>query len=275
MPTNIGLVNIANGTPPGTCTTPSATCVDARQVSGDGNGHYGSDAATSFANLGSNNAYRSYPGYAGISQDENVATANYNGLQSAVRIQNRWGLSGEVDYTYSHIIDIQSQDRNNVDNPWYIKYDKGSGSYDRRHMFNANYVYNLPFFNKSQGLVKSIAGGWQIAGTLVKVTGVPQQININNTYDPVGLGGGYTNHPNITPGCKLHYPKTVTAWFDATRIDNAVTPVWAGGTNLGFGNWGKDRWYYPAASTSPRLSTKPSRSTRKPISRLSSSRSTR
>lgn len=245
MPTNIGLVNIGKGASPGPCTVPSATCVDARQVSGDGNGHYGSDAATSFGNLGSFNAYRSYPGYAGISQDENVATGTYNGLQSALRIQNRWGLSGELDYTYSHQIDIQSNDRNNVDNPWFIKYDKGSGSYDRRQMFNANYVYNLPIFNHSQGLVKSIAGGWQIAGTVTKVTGIPQQVNLNATYDPVGLGGGYTNHPNITPGGKLSYPKKVTQWFDASRINNNITPVWAGGTNLGFGNWSKDTLVLP------------------------------
>jgi hypothetical protein len=240
MPTNIGLVNIGSGALPSACTVPSATCVDARQVAGDGNGKYGTDAATAFNNLGSQNGYRSYPGYAGISQDENVATGSYNGLQTAVRIQNRWGLSTELDYTYSHIIDIQSNDRNNVDDPWYIKYDKGSGSYDRRQMFNANYVYNMPFFNKSDGLVKSIAGGWQLAGTLTKVTGIPQQVNLNATYDPVGLGGGYTNHPNITPGGKLHYPKTVSQWFDTSRLDNNVKPVWAGGTNLGFGNWGKD-----------------------------------
>ncbi|MGO9316668.1 MAG: carboxypeptidase regulatory-like domain-containing protein [Terracidiphilus sp.] len=258
LPTSGGLVNIATGTSAGTCTTkstaPPFTCMDARQVAGDGSGNYSGDSyvasvgppvvlkpdAVSFGNNGGQNAYRSYPGYAGISQDEDVATGDYNGLQTAVRIQNRWGLSGEVDYTYSHQIDIQSQDRNNVDNPWYIKYDKGSGSYDRRHILNANYVYNLPFFNKSEGLVKSIAGGWQIAGTFVKETGVPDQVNLNLNYDPVGLGGGYTNHPNITPGGKLTYPKTVTQWFDTTRINNAITPVWAGGTNLGFGNWGKD-----------------------------------
>jgi hypothetical protein len=238
-------VNIAQGATPSACSVRSATCVDARQVAGDGNGHYGSDAATTFNNLGSQNGYRSYPGYAGISQDENVATGNYNGLQTAVRIQNRWGLSTELDYTYSHIIDIQSNDRNNVDNPWYIKYDKGSGSYDRRHMFNANYVYNLPIATKSDGLVKSIAGGWQLAGTLVKVTGIPQQINLNSPYDPVGLGGGYTNHPNITPGGKLAYPKKVSEWFDVSRINNNITPVWAGGVNLGFGNWGKDLLVLP------------------------------
>ncbi len=245
LPTNIGLVNIASGATPSACSVRSATCVDARQVAGDGNGKYGTDAATAFNNLGSQNGYRSFPGYAGISQDENNATGTYNGLQTAVRIQNRWGLSTELDYTYSHIIDIQSNDRNNVDNPWNIKYDKGSGSYDRRHMFNANYVYNLPFFTKSDGLVKSIAGGWQIAGTLTKVSGIPQQINLNSPYDPVGLGGGYTNHPNMTPGGKLSYPKKVTQWFDASRINNNITPSWAGGTNLGFGNWGKDAVVLP------------------------------
>jgi hypothetical protein len=244
LPTNIGLVKIGAGLA-ATCSTPSATCVDARQVSGDGGGKYGSDAATSFGNQGSFNAYRQYPGYANITQDENIATGDYNGLQTAVRIQNRWGLSGEVDYTYSHQIDIQSQDRNAIDNPWYIKYDKGSGAYDRRHLLNANYIYNLPFFTKSQGLVKSIAGGWQIAGTLVKETGNPQQINLSASYDPVGLGGQYTNHPNMTPGGKLHYNRTVNNWFDNTRINNNITPVWAGGTNLGFGGWGKDTLVLP------------------------------
>jgi hypothetical protein len=245
LPTNIGLVNIASGAEPSACSTPSATCVDARQVEGDGGGHYGSDTATAFNNLGNMNAYRQFPGYAKITQDEDVATGTYNGLQTAVRIQNRWGLSGEVDYTYSHQIDIQSQDRNQIDNPYYIKYDKGSGAYDRRHLFNANYIYNLPIFNKSQGLVKSIAGGWQIAGTLVKETGNPQQVNLSASYDPIGLGGDSVDHPNMTPGGRLSYPKKVTNWFDNTRIDNNVKPVWAGGTQLGFGNWGKDALVLP------------------------------
>ena len=245
MSPNVGLVDIKLGDYPTTCTTSSASCVDARQVAGDPNAHYAGDAKTSFANIAGVNAYVNYPGYSSISQDENVATGTYNGLQSAVRFQNRWGLSGEVDYTYSHQIDIQSQDRNNVDNPWNIKYDKGSGDYDRRHIIQANYVYNLPIFNKSQGLLKSIAGGWQIAGTFIKETGNPQKITLGASYDPVGLNGGYTNHPNITPGGKLHYPKKVSNWFDNTRIDNNVKPVWAGGTNLGFGNWGKDTLVLP------------------------------
>jgi hypothetical protein len=49
----------------------------------------------------------------------------------------------------------------------------------------------------------------------------------------------------MTAGGKLHYPKTVAQWFDTSRLDNNVTPVWAGGTNLGFGNWGKDALILP------------------------------
>jgi len=233
LPTNIGIVNVA---------APSAApdMEDPRKVAG-------CNCGLNFNNTAGMNAYRQFPGYGAITQDQNVATGNYNGLQTAVRIQNRWGLSGELDYTYSHIIDIQSQDRNNVENPWNLKYDKASGDYDRRQLFNANYVYNLPFFKKSAGLVKTVAGGWQLAGTLVKETGVPQVVGLNDGgVDPVGLGGGYTNHPNITnPGVKLHYAKTVKQWFDTSRIDDNVTPVWEGGTNLGFGSWGRDTLTLP------------------------------
>ncbi len=40
-------------------------------------------------------------------------------------VQGRWGLSGEVDYTYSHEIDITSTDDSGVDNPFNIKYMQG------------------------------------------------------------------------------------------------------------------------------------------------------
>ena len=41
-------------------------------------------------------------------QEENTTNGNYNGFQTGLRIQNKWGLSGEIDYTYSHEIDITS-----------------------------------------------------------------------------------------------------------------------------------------------------------------------
>jgi hypothetical protein len=183
------------------------------------------------------NSFRVYPGYSGITQQENATNGTYNGFQTGVRIQNRWGLSGELDYTWSHEIDIQTYDNTCcVSNPWYLKYDKGSGFLDRRNMLSANYMYKMPFFSKSNGLVHSIAGGWEIAGTIIDETGVPTQSQYGGS-DTIGLGGGYSNRLNASG--KMRYPQKVSEWFD-TSILSAPTPAWLGGQNQGFGSSGKD-----------------------------------
>jgi hypothetical protein len=63
------------------------------------------------------NAFRKFQGYAGITQEENTTNGNYNGFQTGLRIQNKWGLSGEVDYTWSHEIDLTTYDRTTVEQP--------------------------------------------------------------------------------------------------------------------------------------------------------------
>ncbi len=55
---------------------------------------------------GQANALRTYQGFGGIAQEENSTGTTYNGGQVGLRIQNKWGLSGELDYTYSHNIDL-------------------------------------------------------------------------------------------------------------------------------------------------------------------------
>jgi hypothetical protein len=150
-------------------------------------------------------------------------------------------LSGEIDYTYSHMIDLQSTDLQTASNPWNLKYDKGSdsgnsGGYDRRHMLSANYIYKLPIFTKSTGLIHSTLGGWEVAGTIIAESGVPF-VPATSATDSVGLGGGYTIRPNITG--KMHYTKKVSQWFDPSVFQNAI-PGYAGGPNLGFGNAGRD-----------------------------------
>jgi hypothetical protein len=93
-------------------------------------------------------------------------------------------------------------------------------------------------------LVRSFAGGWKLAGTFLAETGQGATVTgaggipgSGNTYDPVGLGGGYTVRPNISR--KTRYPKQWGQWFDTSKFSN-VLPVWQGGPNLGFGNTRKD-----------------------------------
>jgi hypothetical protein len=179
---------------------------------------------------------RVYNGFGGITEQENNTNGNYNGFQTGLRVQKRWGLSGEVDYTYSHEIDITSGDDSGIDNPFNIKYMKGSGGYDRRHILSINYIYELPFF-KAPGVTHSVLGGWEVAGTVIDETGIPGTPRTNINYDTIGLGGGYTNRPNQS--AKVKRLGKINSAFDTSVFSNPVA-AWAGGPNQGFGSAGKD-----------------------------------
>ena len=216
--------------------------ISLRCNAGDGGNKYNSGAdvcpnGSAPSNLANGNLYRTYQGYAGINQEENTTNGGYNGFQTGLRIQGKWGLSGELDYTYSHEIDLTSYDLSGVSNPFNLKYDKASGALDRRHILNANYIYKLPIFSKSSGLAHSLIGGWELAGTFIDETGVPLPVGISMDWDSIGLGGGYTNRPNVTG--KMHYSKKIANYFD-TSVFGAPTPVWAGGNNQGFGDGRRD-----------------------------------
>jgi hypothetical protein len=183
------------------------------------------------------NLFRNYPGFSDITQEENKSNFNYNSLQAGLRVENRYGLTVQFAYTFSHEIDSASNDLAGVSNPYNIAYDRASGALDRRHIFNANYIYQLPFFLKSgNGLERAALGGWEISGITVAQTGVPQPIAYNGP-DVLGLGGGTTNRPNLV--APVTYPKTKAAWFSKASFASPIAP-WAGGPNQGFGNAGRD-----------------------------------
>jgi hypothetical protein len=143
-------------------------------------------------------------------------------------------------YTWSHEIDLVSNDLSAVANPFDLSYNKASGQLDRRHIFNVNYVYSLPFFAHSTNkAAHGVLGGWQFSG----VTFIQSGSTVNNgtgvTFgtDVLGLGGNVTNRPNVVGPIK--YTKSPDGWFDKTAFA-APTAEWAGGANHGFGNARRD-----------------------------------
>lgn len=198
---------------------------------------------------GNANLYRQYLGFGGITQTENITNSNYNSLQAGLRMQNKHGLSLQLSYTYSHEIDIQSGDLNStnqqgsagrISNPFDINYDRGSGTIDRRNVFSANYIYNLPFFLNSQNaLARNLLGGWQISGITTAQDGNP--VNVTYSPDTLGLGGAdnrdTTNRPNLVN--PVSYPHRQLAWFNTSAFGAPVAP-WDGGPNQGFGTAAKD-----------------------------------
>jgi len=184
------------------------------------------------------NLYRNYPGFSAINQEENETNFNYNSLQAGLRIENRHGLTTQLAYTWSHLIDIGQNDLAGLSDPYNPRYDRGSDTgFDHRQDFNASYVYALPFFAHTGDVAeRKILGGWSISGITVAESGVPVSITYNGS-DVVGLGCCFTNRPNLSG--KVSYPKTQAAWFTKGAFTDPLAP-WNGGTTQGFGTAGKD-----------------------------------
>jgi hypothetical protein len=171
--------------------------------------------------------------------------SNPRGLQASIRVQNKWGLSGELDYTYSHVIDLTSTDLSSVANPWNFKYDKAGGAFDRRQILQTNYIYKLPIFNHGTGLLHSMLDAWELSGTAIFETGNPFAAGLGGVADPIGLDGGYTNRANVVG--KISYHHKVADWFDTSNSGPLGDPIpgYDGGPNLGFGNGRRDTFIGP------------------------------
>jgi|SwirhisoilCB3_FD_contig_111_5963_length_4902_multi_4_in_0_out_0_3 hypothetical protein len=182
------------------------------------------------------NKLRNFPGFANINQEENETNSHYNSLQAGIRFENKHGLTSQVAYTYSHEIDTASNDLNGLPNPFWTSYNRGSGSLDRRHIFNVSYVYALPFArHSSNAFARTVIGGWGVSGITVFQSGTPMNIAYNGS-DTIGTTGT-SNRANRVAG--VTYPKTQKAWFSTSSFADPVAP-WFGGPNQGFGNAGKD-----------------------------------
>ncbi len=113
------------------------------------------------------------------------AVSNYNGVTFSIQ-ENQWrGLSGRLNYTYSHALDELS----NVPeepfsvitsiltqvNPYDLRSQYASGDNDARHQISGSYVYQLPFKSENR-LVNAAIGGWMVSGTMFYRTGFPFSI---------------------------------------------------------------------------------------------------
>jgi len=209
--------------------------VDPRWVTGN---HYSDRYAVQSGQIVANKL-RQYPGFGSITQEENQLNSMYQSLQGGVRFENKWGLTTQLAYTYSHLIDTLSGtgDLGAIPNPFNSAYNRGSGGLDRRHIFNASYVYALPFARHSSNVAyRTIAGGWGISGITVFQSGLPLNINYSGT-DTLGLGGGTSNRPDLI--APITYQKVQKSWFSTSSYADPVAP-WFGGPNQGWGNAGKD-----------------------------------
>jgi hypothetical protein len=133
------------------------------------------------------------PQFAALYAWRSIGTASYNAMQVTLRKHMAHGLQFDLNYTYSHSIDISS-DANRITaegglggqviDPWDPTALRGSSDFDLRHQINANWVAELPFgrgrrfASTAHGFTEAVIGGWQVTGLARWTTGFP--IGVSN-----------------------------------------------------------------------------------------------
>ncbi len=136
-----------------------------------------------------NNAARPYPGYQSINFTEFGATSNYNALQTRLSRRFARHLTANASYTWSKAMDEVDSDGSAIGYAYDRRRDYARAGFNRKHVFNVDYVYDLPGLAKtSNGLLKTVVNGWELAGITRFASGTP--INVTANGDPGTLGGG-------------------------------------------------------------------------------------
>ncbi len=185
--------------------------------------------------LGVLNAARPYRGYGNIQMRQTTAKSRYHGMLVSFRHdQGRAGLLN-LSYTLSRTMTDATNDRDAADipqNPLDLDDEYALARTDRKHVFTANYVYELPFFRESGGLTRAVLGGWQVSGITYMWSGnpVPQLLTGNTNGGRRGtrlnqVGDPFADLPaDVAGGVYFFNPAAFQAPADGTYGDTDRAP---------------------------------------------------
>ena len=126
---------------------------------------------------GNLNLVRPFLGYAAITMRQTTAYSNYWGILTQFRHDQGRDGTLTLNYTLSRNRTTATNDRDAIDipqNPLDLEAEYADARTDRRHIFSATYIYELPFFRDSTNPLARIAlGGWQISGLTQVSSGPP------------------------------------------------------------------------------------------------------
>ena len=120
-----------------------------------------------------------YIGYAAESIDYKAAGVDaYNALQVHVDKRMSHGVLVGASYTWSHALDEQSGLGlfYNGDNPLNLRSGYASADFDRTHVINFNYVFQLHNFAAESSLEGKFIDGWSLVGLTVLQSGQPYSV---------------------------------------------------------------------------------------------------
>jgi hypothetical protein len=120
-----------------------------------------------------------YIGYSSESESYTAAGISaYNALQAHIEKRMSHGLQVGASYTFSHATDEQSAMGlfYNGNNPLNLRSGYGLSDFDRKHVLNFTYTYELPKPFLASSFKGKVADGWAITGLTVIQSGQPYSV---------------------------------------------------------------------------------------------------
>jgi hypothetical protein len=205
------------------------------------------------------NFFQANPYLSTLTYQDSNGDNNYNGLQIDLKQRYSYGLMLGANYVWSHAMgSILNETDQAAGYTWYTMRDArlnyGPSPFDRRHVFNAYWTYDLPFgrgrrFLSSNAVLDRIVGGWTLGGRETIASGHPFLLNggrntVNNlTQAGVVFGGGFT------PEQLQKALSTVAGGFSRTAlISNVASIVTITQTATASTSQAKPELYAPAST---------------------------
>ena len=145
---------------------------------------------------------------------ESEGASWYNALETSLSERLTHGLHYLISYTFARDLTTDPYTstgsnggfaEGNQNDP-HARY--GPDLFIREHRFVASYVYELPFFKKRAGVVRSVLGGWKVAGVTVFQSGHRIAVFNTNATNVYGVSAFGQDFGQLAPGCSLSQVNT-------------------------------------------------------------------
>jgi hypothetical protein len=159
-----------------------------------------------------------------------------------VRKRLRHGLSIGVTYTYSKSIDDASSIGGGAtvvaQNDLNIAAERSLSSFDQRHRFVADYLYELPFgkdkkWLNSSGMAQNIFGGFLFSGNVTLASGTPFSPQFFGRSTDLSRGVTGSARPDLAPGQSIQLSNpTIGEWFNTSAFTTPAGVFGTAGRNI-------------------------------------------
>jgi outer membrane receptor protein involved in Fe transport len=204
------------------------------------------DLNLNYGEPGGGNAARKYYAVAGTTAINDWASrtkSRYHGLQVAVNRPFKNGLMLKGAYTLSRAKNMADEDgwtSLTWNHPMMYDSNYALAGFDRTHVFQMGFLYELPFLKDSTTTAGKWLSGWQLNGVFAAYSGSPYSISgTNDAMDCRGCGSIYIN---VSQDPK---PSGSTGSSTDAYYDTSIFSQPSGLGKDGFGTSGRNRFRRP------------------------------